>query len=170
MEGTGDADGDGVPDYRGADDNDGPKGDPDNDGLTNEVEKSLGTDPHSPDSDHNGISDYIETDEGKAIDTDHDGVIDALDTDSDNDGKPDSVEGTGDDDHDGIPNWRDPDDQTGLTGANIKAGKERGAVLAGGGGASFGCSISGSSSFDYSFLLILLLPVLVRFILKENEE
>ncbi|MFN3763621.1 MAG: thrombospondin type 3 repeat-containing protein, partial [Anaerolineae bacterium] len=42
-------------------------------------------------------------------DTDHDGLPDYLDTDSDNDGIPDSVEGAGDTDGDGIPDSQDPD-------------------------------------------------------------
>jgi len=87
-----------------------PDDDPDGDGLTTDEEISLGTDPNDADSDGDGITDFVETDGGQPVDTDGDGTIDALDLDSDDDGRLDSVEGTGDVDGDGIPNWRDPDD------------------------------------------------------------
>jgi len=43
-------------------------------------------------------------------DTDNDGIPDFQDPDSDGDNVPDSVEGDGDTDGDGIPDWQDPDD------------------------------------------------------------
>ncbi len=54
--------------------------DPDGDGLTNDQEKELGTDPHKADTDGDGISDGDEvnkyhTDPLKA-DSDHDGLTD----------------------------------------------------------------------------------------------
>ena len=65
---TGDTDGDGLLDAweiqhfgnrdQGADD------DPDHDGLTNEEEQALGTDPNNPDSDGDGITDGGENDQG----------------------------------------------------------------------------------------------------------
>jgi outer membrane protein OmpA-like peptidoglycan-associated protein len=109
TEGTSDVDGDGIPNYLDPDDNDGPLGDLDGDGLTNGDEDDLGTDPTNPDSDGDGIDDFVETDGGSPVDTDGDGTIDANDTDSDDDGIDDSVEGTDDTDNDGTPNWRDTD-------------------------------------------------------------
>jgi len=108
-EGVADADGDGIPNYLDPDDNDGPNGDKDGDGLTNADEQTLGTDPDDADSDGDGINDFVETDGGSMIDTDSDGTIDALDTDSDGDEIPDSQEGVNDVDNDGIPNYRDTD-------------------------------------------------------------
>ena len=81
--------------------------DTDDDGLTDALEASLGTDPHAADSDGDGISDHIETDGGSPVDTDGDGEIDALDADSDADGRTDAAEGTDDADGDGIGEWRD---------------------------------------------------------------
>ena len=108
-EGVADADGDGIPNYLDPDDNDGPDGDKDGDGLTNADEQTLGTDPNDADSDGDGINDFVETDGGSMIDTDSDGTIDALDTDSDGDEIPDSQEGVKDVDNDGVPNYRDTD-------------------------------------------------------------
>ncbi len=65
----------------------------------------------NPDTDHDGI---LDTDEGRAEgrDTDGDGKPDYIDLDSDNDGLPDADEGSGDVDGDGIPNSRDPINNT----------------------------------------------------------
>ena len=84
--------------------------DQDGDGLVDEVEAELGTDPLDPDSDGVGLSDGVETNYGEAIDTDGDGLIDALDSDSDADGVPDSAEGIVDTDGDGHPDFQDADD------------------------------------------------------------
>lgn len=84
--------------------------DDDGDGLSNSLEQLLGTSPVSPDSDSDGIGDFDETNGGSPVDTDNDVVIDALDTDSDNDAIMDLSEGTGDFDADGVPNYRDADD------------------------------------------------------------
>lgn len=93
--------------------------DTDRDGVTDEVETTLGTNPENPDSDGDGISDGVELrpnggGEAARIDTDGDGQIDALDTDSDNDGLLDTVEKGAaapmDSDGDGLPDYRDPDD------------------------------------------------------------
>ncbi|MBN1962145.1 MAG: DUF11 domain-containing protein [Deltaproteobacteria bacterium] len=93
--------------------------DADEDGLSSTVEASLGTNPDSADSDGDGISDYVETNGGSAINTDGTDNIDALDLDSDNDGINDSVEGTTQTDSDGIPDYRDfDDDDDGLSTAN----------------------------------------------------
>jgi PKD repeat protein len=90
--------------------------DTDADGLTDGEEFAFGVHPVDVDTDDDGISDFVEVadDNGVVgpapIDTDVDGIIDAFDDDSDNDGKLDSAEGTGDVDNDGIPNWRDDDE------------------------------------------------------------
>jgi hypothetical protein len=105
--------------------------DSDHDGLSDAREVQLGTNPNSADTDSDGISDFIETSPncppdgshpacphgGVAIDTDHDGKIDAVDTDSDGDGTPDAnpIERTGDCNHDGIPNYRDANDNCSAT-------------------------------------------------------
>jgi uncharacterized repeat protein (TIGR01451 family)/MYXO-CTERM domain-containing protein len=64
--------------------------DDDRDGLTNDEEAALGTDPMDADSDEDGVMDGDEWDPGK--DTDRDGVKNALDPDSDNDGLFDGTE------------------------------------------------------------------------------
>ena len=56
-EGTGDVDGDNIPDAIDLDDTDGPDADPDGDGLTNDEEDALGTDPNSDDTDNDGDPD-----------------------------------------------------------------------------------------------------------------
>ncbi|MGB5245506.1 MAG: OmpA family protein, partial [Woeseia sp.] len=81
VEGTGDADNDGVPNFRDTDS--------DNDGIPDSVE--AGADPANP------------------VDTDGDGIPDYLDTDSDNDGIPDNLD-SGDKDGDGIPDRLDADE------------------------------------------------------------
>ncbi len=64
-----------------------------------------------PDSDHDGL---LDVDEGRSEgrDSDGDGKPDYLDLDSDNDGLSDADEGRGDIDGDGIPNSRDPINNT----------------------------------------------------------
>ena len=61
--------------------------DADNDAISDETERSLGTDPENDDSDGDGIKDNIElgTNLKTPVDTDSDGIIDALDEDDDND-------------------------------------------------------------------------------------
>jgi hypothetical protein len=101
VEGPGDYDGDGQPDYLD------PGSDHDNDGISDAVEGS-------GDQDHDGLPNYLDTDsDGDGIldategtgDTDHDGLPDYLDSDSDGDGISDAAEGTSDSDHDGIPDY-----------------------------------------------------------------
>ncbi len=105
VEGPGDSDDDGTPDYLDTDaDNDGipdaveGPGDTDNDGIPDYLDT---------DSDGDGISDQIEAgdDPTDPVDTDNDGTPDYLDTDSDGDGIPDADEGTTDSDNDGIPDY-----------------------------------------------------------------
>jgi len=67
--------------------------DDDNDKILDTREKELGLNPHSIDSDGDGILDRVEIGNvNNPIDTDKDGVIDALDLDSDNDGVSDKRE------------------------------------------------------------------------------
>jgi hypothetical protein len=101
-----DTDGDKIPDYLDKDDTDGPKGDPDGDGLTNAEEATKGTDPKNPDSDGDGITDGDEVKAGtdpKNPDSDGDGIkdgdevkagTDPKNPDSDGDGLSDGVEKT----------------------------------------------------------------------------
>jgi len=102
-EGTGDTDGDNLPDER--DD------DADGDDIPDAIEGVVDTDGDGMrdfqdiDSDNDGI---LDDDEG-AGDTDGDGTPDFRDLDSDNDGIPDVEEGSNDTDGDGIPNFRDLD-------------------------------------------------------------
>ncbi|MBU1243043.1 hypothetical protein KKD52_13575 [Myxococcota bacterium] len=136
IEGTGDVDGDGVPNFQDTD-NDGDFipdtveiGDPsqgipdtDNDGLP---------DYNDVDSDSDGIGDLFET----YRDTDGDGIMNFRDLDSDNDGIPDSWEGgtngnvtqqpldsdldghydflDADSDNDGLPDGQEDTNQNGL--------------------------------------------------------
>ncbi len=92
-----------------------PVADSDGDGITDDLEGTLGTDPQNPDSDGDGLTDLDETTPPGGgplakVDTDGDGTIDALDLDSDGDSLLDSQEGKQDVDADGIPNFRDVDD------------------------------------------------------------
>jgi large repetitive protein len=107
TDGNGDQDNDGIPDFLDVDDEDGPAGDPDQDGLSNDTEALLGTDPNNADSDNDGLDDYAEV--GNPLqpsDSDSDGTIDALDTDDDGDGISTLDELAADADGDGVA---DPD-------------------------------------------------------------
>ncbi len=94
--------------------------DSDNDGLSNALEKILGTNHLSRDSDGDNVSDAIEIglDVNSPQDSDHDGIIDALDNDDDNDGiltkledlNKDSTAINDDTDADGVPNYLDAND------------------------------------------------------------
>lgn len=94
--------------------------DSDNDGLSNALEKILGTNHLSRDSDNDKVSDAIEIglDVNAPQDSDRDGIIDALDDDDDNDGiltrledlNKDSTAINDDTDGDGVPNYLDAND------------------------------------------------------------
>ena len=68
--------------------------DQDGDAISDEDERSLGTDPSNTDSDGDGVADNEElgVDLINPIDTDNDGIINALDEDDDNDGIPSADE------------------------------------------------------------------------------
>ncbi|MDC3984848.1 MopE-related protein [Polyangium jinanense] len=66
------------------------KPDTDGDGLTDDYENEIGTDPNDADSDDDGVIDGEEP--NPTDDTDGDGIINALDPDSDGDGLKDGTE------------------------------------------------------------------------------
>jgi large repetitive protein len=83
-EGVEDGDCDGLANYVDDLNEDGPCGDLDGDGLTNEEEEECGTDPENPDTDGDGL---LDGEESCDDDSDGDGVVDVLDdTDDDGDG------------------------------------------------------------------------------------
>ncbi len=90
--------------------------DTEDDGLLDGQEFAFGTHPKDADTDNDDISDLVEAADNAGVvgatpvDTDLDGLPDAIDDDSDDDNKPDRLEGTWDVDDDGIPNWRDDDE------------------------------------------------------------
>lgn len=126
-----DADGDGKPDYRDADDDadgiatrDEGTGDLDRDGVPNNLDRDSDGDrvpdviDGAGDTDHDGTPNYLDTDDDndgiptsweQIGDVDNDGLLNHLDADSDNDGLHDGIEGTGDVDNDGIANYLDTD-------------------------------------------------------------
>ena len=98
-----DEDEDGLPDYweekygldfeddGSVDKNNGPEGDPDEDGLTNIDEFELKTHPKEADTDEDGLSDGIETGTGTYVSATNTGT-DPLNADTDGDGLADGVE------------------------------------------------------------------------------
>ena len=128
-----DDDGDNIPSYLDADDDNGPWGDRDHDGLTNQEETIIGTDPDNRDSDGDNIDDLTEVGVNHAtpLNSDFDGLIDARDPDSDNDGVADIDEAGDTDlntpprdaDNDGQPDYRDTDsDADGIPDSVEEAG------------------------------------------------
>jgi len=99
-----DDDGDGVmtadEDVNG--DGDATNDDTDGDGTPNYLD---------PDDDDDGIPTLTESTDGQQFgnNVDDDGDPNWIDTDADGDGVPDATEGTDDTDHDGVPNYLDPD-------------------------------------------------------------
>jgi hypothetical protein len=116
-EGTGDLDGDGLINRLDPTD-DRRVFDTDGDGLFDDVETTLGTNPGNGDTDGDGVPDKLEVGNDATVpfDSDGDGTIDALDLDDDGDGFDTASErtrgetnGTPDPDGDGVPAWRDDD-------------------------------------------------------------
>lgn len=81
-----DIDDDGIADYLDPEDQGGPDGDLDGDGLTNERETELGTDPENADSDGDGVGD------GDEVTAETDPLDHRSFTDADGDLVPDAVE------------------------------------------------------------------------------
>ncbi len=97
--------------------------DSDGDGLTDDEEATLKTNPNKTDSDGDGIPDNEEVgyEPSAATDTDGDGIINALDEDDDNDNLPTLLEGAintnpleKDTDGDGIDDATEVGDNTGV--------------------------------------------------------
>ena len=115
VEGVGDTDGDGIPDFMDTDS--------DNDGIPDLDEEQRVPPLSGLDSDGDGIDDVIDVDQTGGTDADGDGVDDALspsdqdgdgtpdyrDSDTDGDGIADATEGAGDNDGDGVADYRDLD-------------------------------------------------------------
>ena len=108
-----DTDGDGVGNAVDTDD--------DNDGLSDQEEGSIGTNPNNPDTDSDSVGDAKDafpTDPNEQADSDGDGVGDNADDDDDNDGLPDTAEDTigtdplnPDTDDDGVESCNDLQDK-----------------------------------------------------------
>ncbi len=99
----------------------------DNDGLSDELERKLGTERYLADTDGDGINDGIEVGANplQPLDHDHDRRIDALDSDDDNDGLPTIFEQQQDYDNDGIPDYLDTDSDN----DGVADGEEAGLTL-----------------------------------------
>ncbi len=84
--------------------------DSDGDGLNDEVEAAINSNPENEDSDGDGILDGDEYAEGGTNDTDGDEILDILDRDDDGDGVLTADEGDVDTDGDETPDYLDTDD------------------------------------------------------------
>lgn len=113
-----DNDSDGTPDFQDTDDEDGPTGDADGDGLRNDEEEDCGADPLDPDTDDDGVGDEQE---GPCTeDVDCDGVPNVLDPTDDE-----------------LCDERDPDEgENPLTGDTFTGGNFTGGACSSGGGAA----------------------------------
>jgi len=127
-----------------------PTGDPDADGLTNQAECLLGTDPGAADSDQDGLDDGVEV-QGFAMgsgprwygdprlpDSNHDGLGDGQEwqLDANDDQRPDDTDGDGtpdvwdrDNDGDGVPDALDLSPFTGGGGRTFDGADPLGLVL-----------------------------------------
>ena len=119
----GDLDSDGLVNYLDPNDEDGPTGDSDGDGIDNETEEEFGFNPFSDDTDGDGITDDDEFGNGgQPQDSDGDGTPDVLDIDDDGDGIATADEGSADLDGDGIPNYLDNDSDGDGIGDSLEGG------------------------------------------------
>lgn len=175
VEGTGDADGDGVPNQFDLDsDNDGLSDlaeagavDRDNNGIVDDGENATVTTYTTvvPDFDNDGIPDFLDTDsdqdskfdlvEAGGEDEDGNGTIDAL-VDQNGDGWDDRLMGTplpiADSDNDGNPDHLDNDNPTTIVLDDFQLADSD--IITGG---SAGCVLSdGSQTFDPTLWLLLL--------------
>jgi hypothetical protein len=111
-----DVDCDGLENWFDRADLDGDCADADGDGLSNDTERRVASNPYSTDSDDDGRPDRAEFGPGPTpVDSDGDGAPDLLDDDDDDDGVPTAEEGAFDTDGDGDPDHLDVDsDDDGL--------------------------------------------------------
>lgn len=98
--------------------------DSDGDGLSDQYENKIGTEPYLSDTDGDGIKDGVEVGENlsKPLNSDKDSRINALDFDDDNDGLPSALEGTADHDSDGLANHIDTDSDNDGVSDGVEAG------------------------------------------------
>lgn len=98
--------------------------DSDGDGLSDQYEKSIGTEAFLSDTDGDGLSDGFEVGENQEqpLNSDNDKYIDALDYDDDNDGLPTILESQNDTDNDGIKDYLDKDSDNDKVDDGIEAG------------------------------------------------
>ena len=98
--------------------------DSDGDGLSDQYEESIGTEPYLSDTDGDGINDGVEIGDNlnKPLNSDNDRYIDALDYDDDNDGLPTILEGKKDTDKDGLKDYLDADSDNDNISDGIEAG------------------------------------------------
>lgn len=157
-----DTDGDGIGNSKDIDD--------DNDGLTDEEEAKIGTDPKKSDTDNDGVSDKVDAfpkDKTESRDTDLDGLGDNKDLDDDGDGIFDQDElfkyGTNplniDTDSDGLP-----DKQEIETGTNpLKVDIKKQTSLQ----ASFLDSVAGffGGNKNYAYLAMGIVAILILYFL-----
>lgn len=98
--------------------------DSDGDGLSDQYEESIGTEPYLSDTDGDGIDDGIEVGNNlnKPLNSDNDRYIDALDYDDDNDGLPTILESKKDTDKDGLKDYLDTDSDNDKISDGVEAG------------------------------------------------
>ena len=98
--------------------------DSDGDGLPDQYESTIGTEPFLYDTDGDGLHDGIEVGDDKAnpLNTDGDNYINAIDYDDDNDGLPTILEGKNDTDNDGLKDYLDTDSDNDKISDGIEAG------------------------------------------------
>ncbi len=98
--------------------------DSDGDGLSDQYEESIGTEPYLSDTDGDGLDDGIEVgaDHAHPLNSDADRYINALDYDDDNDGLPTILESRDDTDKDGLKSYLDTDSDNDNVPDGVEAG------------------------------------------------
>jgi len=115
-------------------------GDSDGDGLPDDVEVALGTDPHDADTDGDGLSDWLELSGGTPGVFDEGEDTDPLDADTDDDGLSDGAE---DANHDGVVGTDETNPRVADTdGDGLTDGQEEGATEPIPGGTSDGDGVT----------------------------